>query len=82
MKTKFNEDMIEYPLLENKADQEYFEEMNTFNFIERKRFDKLEIEKYYQVYIIERVSTKYWPRILATLIDENKFNAFLLKRFN
>ena len=47
-----------------------------------KRIDELEIVKYYTVDNIERFSTKYGPRILATSINENKFYVFLPKRFN
>ena len=83
METKYNEDIIEYPLLENKIDKEYFEEINVSSFIQRKWIDELEIEKYYPVDKLERISTKYGQRILATLcIDENKIDVFLPKRFN
>ena len=82
MKTRYNEDIIEYTLLENKICKEYFEEMNISSFIERKQIDELEIEKYYPVDDNERFSTKYGPRILATSINENKFYVFLPKRFN
>ena len=82
METKYNEDIIEYPLLENKIDKEYFEEINVSSFIQRKWIDELEIEKYYPVDNIEGFSIKYGPRYLAMLINENKFYVFLPKIFN
>ena len=83
METKYkNEDIIEYPLI-RKTEQDYFKEMDTSNFIRRKRINELEIKKCYLVDKLERISTTFGFRILATLyIDENKYDVFLPKRFN
>ena len=83
METKYkNEDIIEYPLI-RKTEQDYFKEMDTSNFIRRKRINELEIKKCYLVDKLERISKTFGFRILATLyIDENKFDVFLPKRFN
>ena len=44
METKYiNEDIIEYPLSENKVDNDFFEEINTSDFIGRKPINELEI---------------------------------------
>ena len=50
METKYKiEDIIEYPLSENKVDKDYFKEMNTTNFIETKRLKELQINTNYSV---------------------------------
>ena len=74
MKTKNNnEDIIEYPLSENEVEKNFLKETNTSNFIGRKRMNELQINKYYFVDKLERISTKFGFRILVTLhIDENK----------
>ena len=84
METKYiNEDIIEYPLSENKVDNDFFEEINTSDFIGRKAINELEIKKCYLVDKLERISTKFGFRILATLyIDENKYGVFLPNRFD
>ena len=83
METKYNEDIIEYPLLCLRKTKDFFKEINTSNLIERKSINELEIKKCYLVDKLERISTTFGFRILATLyIDENKYDVFLPKIFN